>query len=114
LALTDILFNTGESSIFQIPPGSVFTPLYTDGTVYTRPQGTVLTNVSNSATTFNVDRLESTTDFWAGALVLFTTGTLKHQVRKCTAYNGTTAFLTFTTGFTSTPSAGDKFILLNF
>lgn len=77
------------------------------------PSGTVVTDGSNSASTFKTDRTESTTDFWKDGLILFTTGSLAGQVKKVNAYNGTTKFITITGSFTSTPSNGDRFILVN-
>jgi hypothetical protein len=77
------------------------------------PSGTVLTNGGNTALTFLTDRSESTNDYWKDALVLFTTGALIGQVKKATAYNGSTKFLTVSGGFTGTPSNGDRFVLVN-
>lgn len=77
------------------------------------PSGTVVTDGSNSASTFKTDRTESTTDYWKDSLILFTTGTLAGQVKKVSAYNGTTKFITIVGSFTGAPSNGDRFILVN-
>ena len=76
--------------------------------------GTVQTDVSNSATQFKTDRAESTTDFWKDALCLFLTGNLTGEVKKVTAYNGTTNVVSFTSGFTGTPTVTDTYTLINF
>lgn len=78
------------------------------------PSGTVVTDAGNLATTFKTDRTEATTDYWKDALLLFTSGTLAGQVKKVSAYNGTTKFVTLSAGFTGTPSAGDRFVFVNF
>jgi hypothetical protein len=76
-------------------------------------QANVVADGSNTATTFETDLTEATNDHWKDALLVFVTGSLAGQVKKITAYNGTTKFVTFTSGFTAAPSGGDKFILVN-
>jgi hypothetical protein len=80
---------------------------------YTRPIGAVTTG-TNTATTFNTNRTESISDVWKDCLLLFTSGSLRDQVKKVTAYNATTNYITVLGGFTSAPVAGDEFLLLNF
>lgn len=77
------------------------------------PTGSVVSNGSNSATTFKTDRTEGTNDYWKDALLLFTSGSLVGQVKKITAYDGTTKFVTFSAGFTGAPGAADTFQLVN-
>jgi hypothetical protein len=77
------------------------------------PSGQVVANGGNTSSTFETNRAEATTDFWKDALILFTTGTLAGQVKKISAYNGTTKFITTSTAFTSAPSASDRFVLVN-
>ncbi len=77
------------------------------------PSGTVVTNGGNTTLTFLTDLTSATTDFWKDCLLLFTAGTLAGQVKKITAYNGSTKFVTVSGGYTSTPSNGDRFILVN-
>jgi len=74
--------------------------------------GTVQADVGNTATTFKTDRAESSTDHWKDALLCFLTGTLAGQVKKVSAFNTTTDFVTITGAFTGTPSAGDVFLLV--
>lgn len=77
------------------------------------PTGTVVTNGSNTATSFCTDLSSSTTDFWKDCLLVFTTGTLAGQVKKISGYNGSTKFVTLASAYTGTPSNTDRFILVN-
>jgi hypothetical protein len=74
--------------------------------------GTVQTDAGNSATSFKTDLASTTNDQWKDALIVFTSGSLAGQVKKITAYNGTTKVVT-TGAFTGTPSASDAFVLIN-
>lgn len=78
------------------------------------PSASVVADGGNTATTFKSDRTEATTDYWKDALVLFTSGTLAGQVKKVSAYNGTTKFVTVSAAFTGAPSAADRFVFVNF
>lgn len=75
--------------------------------------GTVQSDAGNSATQFKTDRTEATNDHWKDALVVFTSGSLAGQVKKISAYNGTTKIATVSTAFTGTPANGDRFLLIN-
>lgn len=77
------------------------------------PTGSVATDGGNSATSFKTDRTESVNDYWKDALLVLTSGTLNGQVKKVTAYNGTTKIITVAGGFTSTPADGVTFLLIN-
>lgn len=74
---------------------------------------TVVTDGGNTATTFKTDRSSSTTDDVKDTLLVFTSGTLSGQVKKVSAFNGSTKFVTASAAFTGTPSSGDRFILVN-
>lgn len=78
------------------------------------PSGTVVADGGNTASTFKTNLVETATDYWKDALILFTTGTLQGQVRKVVTYNGTTAFVTLSSALTTTPTAGDRFVLVNY
>jgi hypothetical protein len=75
--------------------------------------GSVATDGSNSATSFKTDLSSSTNDFWKDALLLITSGALAGQVKKITAYNGTTKFITVEGGFTATPADAVTFTVIN-
>jgi hypothetical protein len=77
------------------------------------PLAAVVTNGSNTSSTFQTDRAESTTDYWKNTLLVFLTGTLAGQVQKVSAYNGSTFFITVLNAFTGAPASGDKFALIN-
>ena len=113
-------FTYGVPYVYQIvgDPGVNANERYQWGTCFQevpdRTIGLVQSNGSNSATQFQSDRAEATTDYWKNALCLFLSGSLTGQVQKVTGYNGSTFFLSFTTGFTGTPSAGDTYELIVF
>lgn len=77
------------------------------------PRGVVTADGANSATTFETSLTETTNDHWKDALLVFLTGSLAGQVKKISAYNGTTKFVTLSSGFTGTPANGTRFILIN-
>lgn len=88
-------------------PQDVSGPLDSD------PSAAVVSDAGNSATTFVTDLTEAVTDFWKDCLVVFTSGTLRGQIKKVTGYNGTTKALSFATGFTAVPGASDRFVIVN-
>jgi hypothetical protein len=75
--------------------------------------GAVVADGGNSATTFVTDLTESTTDYWKDAFLRITSGALINQVKKITAYDGTTKAVTVSGGFTGTPAAGVTFEIVN-
>jgi len=77
------------------------------------PTGAVVSDAGNGANTFKTDLAESANDHWKDCLLLFTSGVLAGQVKKVTAYNSTTKFVTVGSPFTSVPGAGDRFVLIN-
>lgn len=79
------------------------------------PGGVVMVDAGNTTTTFKTDRTEVSNDYWRDCLVLFTSSAgLFGQVRKVVAYNGTTNFLTVSSAYTAVPTAGDRFVLVNY
>ncbi len=77
------------------------------------PSGAVLADGGNTASTFKTDRAEPVADHWKDTLLLFTTGALEGQVKKVSGYNAATGFITVSSPFTGSPSAGDRFVLIN-
>ena len=71
------------------------------------PLVTVVSDGSNTATTFKVNSTVAATNYWADAWLSFETGTLAGQVKKVTAFNFTTDFITVHAAYTATPTAGD-------
>jgi hypothetical protein len=78
-----------------------------------RAVAAVVTDAGNSSTQFKTDLTEATNDYWKDCLCRFVTGNLANQVKKVTGYNGTTKILSFTSGYTGTPSVADIFVLLS-
>jgi len=70
-------------------------------------------NGVGTATSFETTLTETTSNTWTNNLITFTTGALAGQVRKVTAYNGTTKAITVDSAFTSAPALGDRFVLVN-
>lgn len=97
----------------KIEKSSVIDPvdiqIGTDG----RPSGTIQADAGNSATVFKTDLASSVDDFWKDCLIVFTSGALQGQVKKVTAYAGASKTITVGSAFTGTPSAGDRFVLVN-
>lgn len=103
---------TGNSSV---PPNERYQWGSVMQDVPDRTVGTVQTDGGNSATQFKSDRSETTVDFWKDALcLLFINGATVPEVKKVTAYDGSTKILTFTNGYTGTPSNGDTYALISF
>lgn len=83
------------------------------GSTFGNPSGAVSSNAGNTASTFLTNLTSAVTDFWKNAFVTFTSGSLAGQTRQVTGYDGSTKFLSFTTPFTSSPSNGDLFVIVN-
>lgn len=75
--------------------------------------GAVVSDAGNTSSTFKTNLSESSNDHWKDALLVFTTGSLLGQVKKITAFNATTDFVTVSPAFTAAPSAGDLFIVID-
>lgn len=76
------------------------------------PTGAVVADGSNTAQTFETDLSESTSDYWKDVLILFTSGSLINQIKRVSAYDGSSKFITANTPFTGAPSGGDLFVLI--
>lgn len=75
-------------------------------------RGAIVADGGNTSSTFKTDLSESTTDYHKDALILFTSGNLINQVKKVSAFNGSTKFITVSAAFTGAPATSDTFILL--
>lgn len=75
--------------------------------------GAVVNDAGNGSAQFKTDLADATNDVHKDKYIQFTSGTLSGQVKRVTAYNGTTKFLTVSTPFTATPSAADTFKFIN-
>ena len=78
-----------------------------------RKIGTVVADTGNTASTFKTDLTEATNDWWKDVFVMFIdNAALDGQVKKVTAFDQATDFIT-TDAFTTVPTAGNKFIIIN-
>lgn len=68
-------------------------------------------DASATTTSFVTALTEAVNDFWKDSIVVFTSGALRGQTRRVTAYNGTTKALTVDT-LTSAPANGVTFVLV--
>lgn len=77
------------------------------------PEGAVVADGSNGAASFKTNLAEATDDYWKDCWIKFTSGDLEHQVKKVSAYNGTTKFVTVSSPFTVAPTAADEFKIID-
>ena len=71
----------------------------------------VVNDTGATASLFKTNLSQTDTDFWKGATVVFTSGTLSGQGRQVLGYNGTTMALTVD-AFSSIPTNGDAFSMV--
>jgi len=74
--------------------------------------GTVVADGGNTAATFKTDLPEGTDDYWKDVYLLFASAALAGQIKKVTAFDEGTDFITCEP-FTGTPAAGAFFVLVN-
>ncbi|MBI5071788.1 SH3 domain-containing protein [Candidatus Falkowbacteria bacterium] len=68
-------------------------------------------DASPSVTSFITSLTNSTDDFYKNSVLTFTSGALNGQVRRISAYNGTTKSITLDPALTSAPANGDAFTI---
>lgn len=77
-------------------------------------EGNVVDDIGNSRTAIKTDLTETEVNHWERVLVCFSTGTLAGQLALVSAYDPVTSVLTLAgTGFSSIPTDGDSFVLIN-
>ena len=96
--------------LIYIPTSSVTNPVLSE---VSNPTGAVVSDSSNSATSFKTNLTQTTDNYWKDAWCKITSGALAGQVKQITGYNGTTKFITVSGGYTGTPAAGVTFELIN-
>ena len=79
--------------------------------------GAVVTDGSNTATTFKTNLTVATTNFYGdsssgGAVLAFSSGANAGLSRRVTAFDFSTDFVTVEAAFPNTPSDGDDFVIL--
>jgi len=99
-----------DITLIYIPISNVINPVLSE---VSNPTGAVVSDSSNSATSFKTNLTQTTDNFWKDAWCKITSGALAGQVKQITGYNGTTKFITVSGGYTSTPAAGVTFELIN-
>ena len=77
-----------------------------------RPSGTIVDDAGNSTTVFKTNLTSSEDDYIKDAYVKFTSGANINQVKKISAYNGTSKVIT-TAAFTDEPAENDTFVIIN-
>lgn len=77
------------------------------------PGGSIVADAGNSNLQFKTDLADTINDTWKRAWIKFTSGTLINQVDRISAYNGTTKFITVSSGFSGSPTAADTFVLID-
>jgi hypothetical protein len=100
------------SAIWDALP-SAHTNAGTYGELCARPTGAVATSVSNTNASFATNLTASTAGFYNDAFCCFLSGACAGQTHKVTGYVPTGGILSFASTFATTPSAGDRFILVN-
>lgn len=88
---------------------SAATPVVT----ISRTSGAVATDAGNAANIFKTNLASAVDNFWKGAWLKLTSGVLSGQVRKVSAYNGTTKVITVSPGFTGIPADAVTFVMVN-
>ena len=78
----------------------------------TRPSGTVVDDAGNSTTVFKTNLTSAENDYIKDAYIKFTSGANINQVKKVSAYNGTSKVIT-TAAFTDEPAENDTFVIIN-
>ena len=83
------------------------------GVVLARPTGAVVADAGNSAMSFKTNLASAEDDYIKDAYIKFTAGANINQVKRVSAYNGTTKFVTMIAAFTDIPDTADAFIIIN-
>jgi hypothetical protein len=73
--------------------------------------GTVEDDAGNSASVFQTSMAETADDYYVGSALVFTSGTNANQVRKITAYAGSTGTITVSPAFDAEPGT-DQFTIV--
>jgi len=76
-----------------------------------RRAGSISDGAPNTETVFGTYLTETTDNHWKDALITMVSGALVGQVKKVSAYDGTTKKITVSGGFTDPPTEDDRFEL---
>ncbi len=76
--------------------------------------GKVATNAgANTAIAFKTDLTSAVDDYCVGSFIKIASGTLVNQVRRISAYNGTSKVVTVSSAFTGIPADDVEFFIVN-
>jgi hypothetical protein len=75
--------------------------------------GGVEADAGNGVNSFLTWLTNTTDNYCVGSFLKFASGALANQVRKISAYNGSSKVITVSAGFTAVPSADDEFYIIN-
>jgi len=75
--------------------------------------GKVATDAGNGATSFKTDLTSTVDSYCVGSYLKIASGTLINEVRRISAYNGTSKVVTLSAAFTATPADGVEFYIVN-
>lgn len=77
----------------------------------------VVSDGGNTSSTFKTGLPSSVDDYYKGLQIVFIIDApispIQYQVRRISAYDGTTKFITVSEPFTATPNAGDSFLIVS-
>lgn len=107
-ALNTLLVTTGIKAA-TIPAATLAANQYVN---ITRPSGAVVSGEGTSVTTFKTNLTSEEDDYIKDAYLKFISGENYNQVKKVSAYNGTTKYVT-TLAFTNVPQVDDAFVIIN-
>ena len=97
---------SGDVAVSSIAPNTI-----TDATIL-RYRGAVVADLGNTSSSFKTN-LGGVTDFYKDMILKFTSGALNGEIKKVTAFTSGTGFVSIFGVFTTTPSGGDNFDLIN-
>jgi hypothetical protein len=73
----------------------------------------VATDAGNGATSFKTDLTSTVDSYCVGSYLKVASGTLINEVRRISAYNGTSKVVTLSSALTATPADGVEFYIVN-
>jgi hypothetical protein len=73
----------------------------------------VATDAGNGANVFKTDLTSTVDSYCVGSYLKVASGTLINEVRRISAYNGTTKTITLSSAFTAAPADGVEFYIVN-
>jgi len=73
----------------------------------------VATDAGNGANVFKTDLTSTVDSYCVGSYLKIASGTLINEVRRISAYNGTTKTVTLSSALTATPADGVEFYIVN-